>query len=48
MAVAAAIFVSKRLQRMTFAVLCIATAHLALARCQAEMSPMAARIAQIR
>ncbi|MDR6626316.1 hypothetical protein [Caulobacter segnis] len=38
-----AIFVSKRLQRAAFAVLCITLAHFALASCHAEPTPMAAR-----
>lgn len=43
MATDAAIFVSKRLQRAVFAVLCIMLAQFALASCQAEPTPMAAR-----
>lgn len=43
MAADAAIFVSKRLQRAAFAVLCIMLAQFALASCQAEPTPMAAR-----
>lgn len=43
MAADAAIFVSKRLQRAAFAVLCIMLAQFVLASCQAEPTPMAAR-----
>ncbi|UAL11598.1 hypothetical protein [Caulobacter segnis] len=43
MATDAAIFVSKRLQRAVFAVLCIILAQFVLASCQAEPTPMAAR-----
>lgn len=41
----AAIFVSKRLQRMAFAILCLFLAQFVLASCEAEPSPMAARAA---
>ena len=42
----AAIFVSKRLQRAAFALLCLILAQFALASCEAEQSsPMAARVA---
>ncbi|MBU4434356.1 MAG: hypothetical protein KKC14_08090 [Alphaproteobacteria bacterium] len=40
----AAIFVSKRLQRVAFAILCLIMAQFVLASCQAEPSPMAARV----
>ncbi|MBW0149706.1 MAG: hypothetical protein Q8L59_09520 [Phenylobacterium sp.] len=42
----AAIFVSKRLQRAAFAVLCLMAAQLtlALASCEAEPAAMAARV----
>ncbi|WP_297509296.1 hypothetical protein [uncultured Caulobacter sp.] len=43
MAADAAIFVSKRLQRAAFAVLCIILAQFALASCQPEPAAMAAR-----
>jgi hypothetical protein len=43
MAADAAIFVSKRLQRAAFAVRCIIMAQFALASCQPEPTPMAAR-----
>lgn len=43
MAADAAIFVSKRLQRVAFTVLCIMLAQFVLASCQAEPTPMAAR-----
>jgi len=43
MATDAAIFVSKRLQRGMFAVLCIMLAQFVLASCQTEPTPMAAR-----
>jgi hypothetical protein len=39
----AAIFVSKRLQRAAFAVLCIIMAQFVLVSCEAEPTPMAAR-----
>ena len=47
MAAAAAVFVSKRLQRAALAVLCIITAQatISLSSCEPEMTPMAARIA---
>ena len=44
MAAEAAIFVSKRLQRAAFAIVCLIAAQFALASCQAEPSPMAARV----
>lgn len=46
MAVTAAIFVSKRLQRAFMALLCLTTAQLitTLASCEAEPSAMAARV----
>lgn len=48
MAVAAAIFVSNRLQRLTAALLCLMAAHLLLASCTPErvgdFSPVAARV----
>lgn len=40
----AAIFVSKRLQRAAFAILCLVMAQFALASCEAEPSAMAARV----
>lgn len=40
----AAIFVSKRLQRAVFAILCLVMAQFVLASCEAEPSPMAARV----
>jgi hypothetical protein len=43
MAADAAIFVSKRLQRAAFAILCLIVAQFALASCQPEPTPMAAR-----
>ncbi len=43
MAADAAIFVSKRLQRAAFAVLCLIAAQFALASCEPEPSAMAAR-----
>jgi hypothetical protein len=39
----AAIFVSKRLQRAAFAILCIILGQFALASCHAEPTPMVAR-----
>ena len=45
MAADAAIFVSKRLQRAAFAILCLISAQLILASCEPEPSAMAARIA---
>jgi len=43
MAADAAIFVSKRLQRAAFAILCIILAQFVLASCHPEPTPMAAR-----
>jgi hypothetical protein len=43
MAADTAIFVSKRLQRAAFAILCIMLAQFVLASCEAEPTPMAAR-----
>ncbi|MET3665325.1 hypothetical protein [Caulobacter sp. 1776] len=43
MAADAAIFVSKRLQRAAFAIMCIILVQFVLASCQAEPTPMAAR-----
>jgi hypothetical protein len=43
MAADAAIFVSKRLQRAAFAILCLILAQFVLASCQPEPTPMAAR-----
>ncbi|MFC4440878.1 hypothetical protein [Caulobacter henricii] len=40
----AAIFVSKRLQRVAFAILCLVMVQFALASCEAEPSAMAARV----
>ena len=45
MAVDAALFVSKRLQRAAFAVICLLAAQFVLASCQPEPAAMAARIA---
>jgi hypothetical protein len=45
MAIDAAIFVSKRLQRAAFALLCLVAAQLVLASCEPEPSPMATRAA---
>ncbi|PVM92621.1 hypothetical protein DDF62_05725 [Caulobacter radicis] len=44
MAADTAIFVSKRLQRAAFAVLCLIAAQFVLASCEPEPSPMAARV----
>ena len=44
MAVDAAIFVSKRLQRAAFAILCLIAVQFALACCEPEPSAMAARV----
>jgi hypothetical protein len=44
MALDAVIFVSKRLQRVAFAILCLIAAQLVLATCEAEPTPMAARV----
>jgi hypothetical protein len=38
------IFVSKRLQRVALAILCLITAQLVLASCEPEPSAMAARV----
>ncbi|MBX3480049.1 MAG: hypothetical protein KF842_06590 [Caulobacter sp.] len=38
------IFVSKRLQRAAFAILCLMAAQLVLASCEPEPSAMAARV----
>ena len=43
MAADAAIFVSQRLQRAAFAILCIILAQFVLASCHPEPTPMAAR-----
>ena len=40
----AAIFVSKRLQRVAFAILCLVMVQFGLASCEAEPSAMAARV----
>ncbi len=45
MAADAAIFVSKRLLRATFAVMCLIAAQFVLASCEPEPSAMAARVA---
>ena len=45
MAKTAAIYVSKRLQRVSFAFLCLMTAQLVLASCEPEPAAMAARVA---
>lgn len=44
MAADAAIFVSKRLQRAAFAVVCLIAAQFALASCQPEPTAMAAKV----
>ena len=46
MAVAAAAFVSKRLQRAAFSILCLISAQLliSLSSCEPEVAPMAARV----
>lgn len=44
MAADAAIFVSKRLQRAAFAIVCLIAAQFALASCQSEPAAMAARV----
>ena len=44
MAADTAIFVSKRLQRACFAVLCLIAAQFVLASCEPEPTPMAARV----
>ncbi|MBO9707695.1 MAG: hypothetical protein J7521_05750 [Caulobacter sp.] len=45
MAADAAIFVSKRLQRAAFAILCLIAAQFVLASCEPEPAAMAARAA---
>ncbi|MCE3289277.1 MAG: hypothetical protein K0R83_1289 [Caulobacter sp.] len=40
----AVIFVSKRLQRVAFAILCLIAAQLVLASCEPEPAAMAARV----
>jgi hypothetical protein len=44
MALDAVIFVSKRLQRAAFAILCLMAAQLVLASCEPEPAAMAARV----
>lgn len=44
MGIDAAIFVSKRLQRAAFAIVCLVAAQFVLASCQPEPSAMAARV----
>lgn len=44
MALDAVIFVSKRLQRAAFAILCLIAAQLVLASCEPEPAAMAARV----
>lgn len=44
MAAEAAIFVSKRLQRAAFAVVCLIAAQFMVASCQPEPTAMAARV----
>lgn len=44
MALDALIFVSKRLQRASFAILCLMAAQLVLASCEPEPTAMAARV----
>ena len=48
MAVATAIFVSNRLQRVTAAILCLMAAQLVVASCTPEPVPYAARVAVVR
>ena len=45
MALDTMIFVSKRLQRVAFAIICLMAAQLVLASCEAEPSAMAAKVA---
>lgn len=40
----AAIFLSKRLQRAAFAIVCLVTAQFVLASCEPEPAAMAARV----
>lgn len=44
MALDAVIFVSKRLQRVALAILCLIAAQLVLASCEPEPTAMAARV----
>ncbi|MBI1405794.1 MAG: hypothetical protein GC145_06675 [Caulobacter sp.] len=44
MALDTLIFVSKRLQRVAFAILCLMAAQLVLASCEPEPTAMAARV----
>ncbi|MFN3856506.1 MAG: hypothetical protein ACK4RV_02070 [Caulobacter sp.] len=44
MALATFLFVSKRLQRVCFAILCLMAAQLVLASCEPEPAAMAARV----
>lgn len=44
MALDTMIFVSKRLQRVAFAILCLIAAQLVLASCEPEPSAMAAKV----
>jgi hypothetical protein len=44
MALDTMIFVSKRLQRVAFAIICLMAAQLVLASCEAEPSAMAAKV----
>lgn len=48
MAVATAIFVSNRLQRVTAALLCLIAAQMAVASCTPEPAPYAVRVAVAR
>lgn len=48
MAVATAIFVSNRLQRVMAALLCLMVAQLVVASCTPEPVPYAARVAIVR
>lgn len=48
MALATAIFVSNRLQRVTAAIFCLMAAQLVVASCTPEPVPYAARVAVIR
>ena len=44
MAIDAALFVSKRLQRVAFAIVCLVAAQFVLASCEPEPAAMAARV----
>jgi len=45
MAIDTALFVSKRLQRVAFAIVCLVAAQFVLASCEPEPSAMVARVA---